>query len=455
MTRKNHTFVMMGLSMLLSLVLVMLVYTSLILPNNLMASQQPCEQRLLQSNNHNEELISESKNEATRNGELQGPLSQDTVASDAEAALAKLRAESESTIQSRDERIAELELQLSRVKSEQKVPIIDRADDGLRPLRVTVAHHPRSDMLGAFTLPSIFLLAITHRYGWEMEILPYDGSFGQRWLNKAFAKVSKREQSGIQDVNYRHDYNPTDLNAKAYANLGFFPEQLFPAANMSEWTEVKPLPAPGTPSLHDACRKKPIVEANGYVRCRLILPLGQDTGPLLRHIQEHGTLEDFLPPEFRKLMRDRFMEANAHRLKYFSTNSTDYNVAIHVRRGDVNKKAYPDRWTDQSVYAIIARHICKTHPSAKVHVFSSGKNKEGWATLKKVSDTCGNVSFHLDEYEYDAWAYFVAADALVTSRSTFSYVPALISGGEIYAPEWGHSPMKHWHSFQNENGKLK
>jgi hypothetical protein len=327
---------------------------------------------------------------------------------------------------------------------------------------VTVAHHPRTDLLGSFTLPSMYLLAITYRYGWEMEILSYEGSFGQRWLKKAFAKGSKLAEvggygSGFQDANYRHDYNPAALNAQVYSNLGFFPEQPFPAANESEWTEVTPLPAPGSDSLHKACRKKPIVEQNGHVTCRLLVPRSGDTVLLLKHIQDHGSLEEYFNPDFAKILRDRFLHANAHRVTHFgaNTNSTEsYHVAIHVRRGEINKEAFPTRWIEQSVYAKIARHVCTTHPNAHIHVYSSGRNEEGWAILEKVKDTCASVEFHLDEYEFDVWAHFVAADILITSRSTFSYVPALIAKGRVIAPEWGHAPLKFWTSFNGE-GELK
>ena len=435
--------------MLLTVILTLLVSLSLVLQRRLISDQRQqllCDRPVLATSVESlgDKVLDQQKHVDDRRSEME-------VAT-IENALSKLRIKMARDIRDKDDRIAALEQQLSQVAQGPKQSfdsqplIIDRADDGIRPLRVTVAHYPRSDRLGSFVLSSIILLAVTHRWGWEMEVLPYDGSFGSKRLQMTFATLGKKAE-------YRKDYNPVDLNAQAYSNLGFFPEQPFPVADIDEWTKVKPLPAPGSTALHKACRKNPLY-ANGYVRCRLILPLEDATGPLLKHMLANGKLEDFFTPEFRQRMRDRFIKANAHRLTYFTSNSTDYNVAIHVRRGDVNKKEYPDRWTDQNVYATISRHICKSHPTANIHVFSEGDNEEGWKALEQVSDTCGSVSFHLYENEFDVWAHFVAADAVVTSRSTFSYVPALISGGEIYAPEWGHAPLEHWHAFNNENGEL-
>jgi hypothetical protein len=452
MKRKSKAFTKVGLSILLAFILSLLTYTSWVLPRNLLSSKehenQPCDNRRV-SSIHPQSSFYISKEYEKKKDELQNT---------------SIHVEHKS--QAKDYRIMELQYELvqvrnelSEVKSQHKSVIIDRADDGIRPLRVIVAHHPRSDMLGSFVFPSILLLAITYKYGWEMEILPYNESIDQQWLKMAFARASSLKNKGygtsLQDASYREDYNPTDLNAQAYATLGFFPKQCSAADfNIHEWTQVKPLPAPGTEALHTACRKRAIQDSNSsHVECRLIVPRNEDTGMLLKHILAHGTLEDYINPTLIKIMQKGFLKANSHRIQYF--NSSEYNVAIHVRRGDVNKDDFPDRWTEQSIYASIARHICTHHHKASIHVFSSGKNSEGWSTLQSVNDTCGSVSFHLDKYEFDAWAHFVAADALVTSRSTFSYVPALFAKGKVYAPQWGHAPLSHWYSFRNEDGKIE
>lgn len=224
MKRKSKAFPKVGLSILLAFILSLLTYTSWVLPRNLLSSEehenQPCDTRRV-SSIHPQSSFYISKEYEKKKDELQNTY---------------IHVEHKS--QAKDYRIMELQRELvqvrnelSEVKSQHKSVIIDRADDEIRPLRVIVAHHPRSDLLGSFVFPSILLLAITFKYGWEMEILPYNESIGQQWLKMAFAKGSslktKGYGTGLQDANYRQDYNPTDLNAQACANLGFFPNHSF------------------------------------------------------------------------------------------------------------------------------------------------------------------------------------------------------------------------------------
>eukprot|EP00591_Stephanopyxis_turris_P007348 CAMPEP_0195507214 /NCGR_PEP_ID=MMETSP0794_2-20130614/709_1 /TAXON_ID=515487 /ORGANISM="Stephanopyxis turris, Strain CCMP 815" /LENGTH=473 /DNA_ID=CAMNT_0040633823 /DNA_START=197 /DNA_END=1615 /DNA_ORIENTATION=- len=315
-----------------------------------------------------------------------------------------------------------------------------KEENGFRPILVTVAHHPRQDLLGSFALPTVYLLSIAFRYGWALEIFPYEGSEGQETLKQVLAlgpKSSKGWGSGLQDVTNRKNHNPMELNEVVYDKLGFFPEQPDPSPDESKWVDVEPLPAPG-PKLDEICRNNAIPR-NGFLNCLLQVPIDSEddnTYVAQWHIEEHGGTDAFFTESFRNIIRKRFWKVNRHRLKHYSdeVDSSEYNIAMHIRRGDVPKKM-KKRWTEQSVFATVARRICESHPGAIVHVFSSGKNTDGgWEEIENIGGKCGSIIFHLDEYEFDTWAHLVAADSLVISKSTFSYVPALISGGDVYFP---------------------
>ena len=45
---------------------------------------------------------------------------------------------------------------------------------------------------------------------------------------------------------------------------------------------------------------------------------------------------------------------------------------------------------------------------------------------------------------FDTFTEMVAADALIMSRSSFSYSAAVLSDGDIYYQKFWHPPMKHW-----------
>lgn len=334
-----------------------------------------------------------------------------------------------------------------------------------RPLWITVSSHPRNDLLGAYLVPSLYLLAIANRYGWAVDVWPYGGSDAQRDLRALFElghDIDRGWGSGFVDASSREGYDPAALNEAAHEEFGVLPEQpddeLHPS--LEEWTTMEVIPTPGSKELDDLCRKNAVV-GNGFVRCFLMVPQTEemsDVQRLIKHIMKNGGPGQFFTASFRTWMRTRFLDKNQHRLKHFDENN--FNVALHVRRGDVLD---PMRWIEQDVYAKVARRIClewkrdktKKKSNIEVHIFSSGKNRDGnWDALRSVSDECGEVKLHVDEYEFDTWAHFVTADVLVLSRSSFGYVPALMNEGTVHFPfGFLHLRLPHWRRFRPEDGE--
>ena len=108
-----------------------------------------------------------------------------------------------------------------------------------------------------------------------------------------------------------------------------------------------------------------------------------------------------------------------------------------------------------------------------IHVFSSGVNGDGkWSVMEDLarssrnnehqnssqqqsSPVCSNVYFHLDELEFDSWTFFIAADALVISPSTFSYIPALIRRDNVYFPrKYWHPVLSSFTIFDDKDGRI-
>lgn len=185
--------------------------------------------------------------------------------------------------------------------------------------------------------------------------------------------------------------------------------------------------------------------------CRLFM--SHDPGPLQKHMLQNGGIDSFFTESWRNNMLELYSKRNRHRVSQDFLLPRNYNIAIHVRRGDILN---PRRWTSQDAFAMVARRICseRMRHNTTIHIFSSGVNRDGnWTELEKVIDTCHAVVFHLDEYEFDTWAQLVFADELVISKSTFSYIPALISPGTVHSPDnFWHVTLKHWKKFHNSDG---
>jgi hypothetical protein len=318
--------------------------------------------------------------------------------------------------------------------------------------KIIVAHRPRTDLLGSFVTPTLLLLAVARFHGWQLDILPFQGS-DQEAMSDHFAlgdKIDKAWGSGFQDASNRIGYSPMALNAESYDTLGFFPP-VSKARSTSKWTFLETLPAPGE-ALNAACHEHLARRPACYIL------LSDNPYEIEQHMEQQGGYDRFLSKKFREHCRRLFLKKNAHRLRHYN-QTTGYNVAVHVRRGDILD---PDRWIDQSVFAALLRHICRAHPEASVHIFSAGKNRDGnWTTLEALASSdakgsrCASVSIHLDELEFDTWAHMVAANVLIMSKSNFGLIPSLLSAGDVYFPhDYWHLRLSSFRIFDSATGKV-
>jgi hypothetical protein len=293
----------------------------------------------------------------------------------------------------------------------------------------------------------MYLYPVAKYYNWTFEVFPFAGSEQEQILKSLFAlgdTIDAGWGSGFQDASHRSDYDPSKLNVGAHDAMGFFPDVSPASIRSLDWVEIAEVPTPA--QLSTICQNHSM---NNH--CYIKLP--DEPHVIQDHMVKAGGFDKFITPELQKHMLTEFLKQNEHRLTHYRPGS--YNIAIHVRRGDILD---PDRWIDQSVYAALARRICEQHGSEKqvdIHIFSSGKNRDGgWEMLENIG--CGNVVFHLDELEFDSWTHMATADALVLSKSAFSAVPALLNLGEVYYPSgFWHIQLPAWHLFNSQTGAVE
>lgn len=137
-----------------------------------------------------------------------------------------------------------------------------------------------------------------------------------------------------------------------------------------------------------------------------------------------------------------------------------YNIAIHVRRGDIvagqvnGNKNLLMRWQDsnyfENVLSLVLENIKQAKP-IKIYLFSQGK-KEDFFNFEKF----GSIQYCLEMDAHDSFLHMVNADLLITSKSSFSYKPALLSRGIKICPRdfWhGYPDQPDW-ILADENGAL-
>lgn len=173
--------------------------------------------------------------------------------------------------------------------------------------------------------------------------------------------------------------------------------------------------------------------------------------------QDHGYKNQYgVMEDLQRKFRNAPMRKN-DRIQY---DKNKYNIAIHVRRvvvieGKVTTESdsvRAMRWLSNDYYEKVLRQVlenlqCVDKPVA-IWIFSTGKPDEFAEFLKY-----GEVHFCSDMDEYRSFAHLVYADLLITSKSSFSYKPALMSRGIKVCPRnfWhGYPDTKDWILCEND-----
>lgn len=152
-------------------------------------------------------------------------------------------------------------------------------------------------------------------------------------------------------------------------------------------------------------------------------------------------------------LRRRFMSSPSRKSDRIVYDSSMFNIAIHVRRTVIIEGKYikesdesrKRRWLSNDYYERVLmqvlNHIHPLKPIA-IYIFSTGKAEE-FEEFKKN----GEVHFCTDMDEYQSFAHLVFADLLITSKSSFSYKPAIISDGIKVCPG------NFWHGYPKDDDK--
>lgn len=150
-------------------------------------------------------------------------------------------------------------------------------------------------------------------------------------------------------------------------------------------------------------------------------------------------------------LRRRWDAAPARKEDKIIYDKDKFNIAMHVRRtvvidGQVIEEYGENkakRWLANDYYEKVLKQVLESiHPSKPVaiYIFSTGKPEE-FAEFAQY----GEVHFCSDMDEYMSFAHLIYADLLITSKSSFSYKPALMNTGIKV------SPGNFWHGYpQND-----
>ena len=168
------------------------------------------------------------------------------------------------------------------------------------------------------------------------------------------------------------------------------------------------------------------------------------------YIDQYGVMEK---------IRNKFFNSSARKTDQLIYSKGQFNIAIHVRRGDIvnSNKNNPNltmRWQDNSYFENVLSNVLSSIKISKpiaIYIFSQGDVDE-FSNFNKF----GNVVFCLDMNAKESFLHMVYADLLITSKSSFSYKPALLNKGIKVCPKdfWHSYPVTSDWILAEEDGSL-
>ena len=151
---------------------------------------------------------------------------------------------------------------------------------------------------------------------------------------------------------------------------------------------------------------------------------------------QHGVMAD---------IQAKFFNAPVRKNEKLVFDNNHTNIAIHVRRGDIledpNNPNLQMRYIANDYFKNVLDQVLeklKADKPVRIYFFSQGK-PENYPEFKDYQ----NLHWCLDMGAQESFSHMVYADVLITSKSSFSYKPALLSKGIKVVPE------KFWHGYPN------
>ena len=182
---------------------------------------------------------------------------------------------------------------------------------------------------------------------------------------------------------------------------------------------------------------------NSYSNKKVIFVAEQDQS----YADQFGVIDD---------IQSKYHNATARNKDEIIFTKDTFNIAIHVRRGDIvvgqknGNENLAMRWLNNDYFVNVLSNVIdavKTTKPVVIYLFSQGEEKD-FPEFSKFN----NLIYCLTMGAQQSFSHMVEADLLITSKSSFSYKPALLSKGIKVCPKnfWhGYPVTKDWILVEN------
>lgn len=153
---------------------------------------------------------------------------------------------------------------------------------------------------------------------------------------------------------------------------------------------------------------------------------------------QYGVMDD---------LKRKFYSTPSRKNDHLNYSKDHFNIAIHVRRGDImTDPTNPNlvmRYLSNDYFEKVLKQVINNIQTSKpihIYFFSQGISED-----YPEFSVFPNLHWCLDMNAQDSFLHFVYADLLITSKSSFSYKPALLNNGIKVCPR------NFWHEYPNSS----
>lgn len=144
-------------------------------------------------------------------------------------------------------------------------------------------------------------------------------------------------------------------------------------------------------------------------------------------------------------LKKKFYQSQVRQQDKLIYSNQNFNIAIHVRRGDImsnlNDPGLAMRYLRNDYFEKVLRQVVDNIQISKpIHIYFFS---QGTPSDYPEFSTFQNLHWCLDMNAQYSFLHLVYADLLITSKSSFSYKPALLNNGIKVCPK------NFWHGYPN------
>lgn len=214
----------------------------------------------------------------------------------------------------------------------------------------------------------------------------------------------------------------------------------------------------------DEAPMETLLKKEGYRKVRL--PQFKHPDEIAPIVASYAGQRVVLLAERDQGLKEQHLIAESLQCKYHRVNSVTglnfskdvLNIAIHVRRGDIMAggkaaEGLANRFQKIEYFENILRSVLAATEGRprRVYLFSQ-EGREAFQALEALHP----IEFCLDMGAHDSFRHMVMADILITSKSSFSFMPALLSHGIKICPKdfWQEYPVNSSWILATEKGEV-